>query len=522
MYCTHDRLLAAQHLAAIVRLAAENLQVFRLSNDISQVHVPLTELANQHVQLQALAFSNRERIPEENEKALFENCVSELQVLCIYQPGTLLRHIASAGKLQELDLSGVHPQRVFELTIMLRSVGNTLRVLRVAFLTGRTGAPVRPVNSSDTRTSECGMCAFAPFICCRLSEGFPLLHTLDIGGDRARRISHYYNADRERVSEHVLAQELHKKVNSARERNCGFPSPHQLRHLILRDTFDSSMPIMEKCLNEFSALVGPEVDLELQSKRATIVFPAGDKVPYFKALQINLLDIQDFPEHSKFDFTRMEVLDVGSKIFIEAYAAHESLRLRMMNFVWESTDTLRELHIDSKVDSSRVMEAICTYVGDILEIASYVESLTFRSSLVDFADKGNTQFQRLLSFMDYIKVLRLTSHALHANDCQLAFGKNLPMFLNAISRACPDLECLDLELAIPIRQTSLTSPEVYNLAWKSLGICRKAVRDFEKALPNCDISSVRSQLNVWQEDLESFLEGPLAIYFGQKRAKIRR
>lgn len=522
MYRTQDKRLTAQNLAAIIRLASENLQVFRLSNDISQVDVVLSELANQRIQLQELAFSNRDRIPEATEKALFENCVSELKVLNVYQPGTTMRYIAQAIKIQELDLSGVHPQRVFELMEVLPKVGDTLHVLRVAFLTGKTGAPVRPINSSYVRFSECAMETFAPFICSRLSESFPVLHTLDVGGDRARRIFHYFYADQSRASEHALVQELHKKVTILRERNCMCPSQHQLRHLILRDTFDSSMPIMDKCLNEYSALVVPEVNLELQCRGATVVFPAGNDVPYFKALQINLLDIQDFPEHSKYDFTRMEALDIGSKVFIKMYSAHESLRLRMMDFVWESTDTLRELYVDSKVDSSSVMESICTYVGDILEIASYVESLTFKSSLVDFADRGNAQFQRLLSFMEHIKVLHLKANQLHANDCQLAFGKNFPMFLNAISRACPDLECFDLELAIPIRQTSLTSPDVYSLAWKSLEMCRKAVSDFEEALPNCDISSVRSQLNVWQHDLESFLESPLAIFLGQRTAKIRR
>lgn len=502
-----DGLLTSQHLVALVRLAGNVLRVLRLPFDQISPHHALAELAIRRIQLEELAYRNVSNIPDvpavpENiESQFFAHAASQLRVLNIHDPTTVLKYIDNASSLEQLELTGVRPNVISELGLLLPRLGNSLRVLRVVF-----DAPESErvsANGDEVPLSVHCVNTFAEFVCRHVPDQLSLLHTLDVSAEPSHTVHHDPHADNQESELHPIARKFEESIARVREFNAAVSTPNHLQRLVLRCTSAPLISNMARCIKSFRKLITPNVTIELQAISFTVVLPHDDSPAYFRALQMTLEEIAVFENSIDFDYTRMETLDLGSTRFVTMYSSEEAIRRTVMDIVWQAADVLANLVVEAEVLTSIMMENVCSYVGDVLEIAPQVETVSLRAEIVDFVDKGCLEFHRMMKYMGNIKVLRLLTVRQNGGDCKLAFGRHLPVFLNAVARSCVNLECLFLEPSPPVRPESIASPEIFMLAIKSHRLCMEAVENIEVVIPKCDVTSVRSQLKVWHRDLSA-------------------
>lgn len=502
-----DGQLTSQHLAALVRLAGSVLRVLRLPfDDISPTDV-LTELALRRIHLEELVYRNVPPVPESAENLLFAHAAAQLKVLTVHNPTSVLKYIHKASNIEQLELTGIHPHLIYQLGILLSELSRTLRVLRVGF---DSSAPTQVDMSADAATVAVRCIkTFAEFIGLFVSGSLSNLRTLNVSAEPSPIVFHDQQADDQHGELHPIARGLERKINGLREINATVFAPTQLRHLVLRCISAPVIANMLKCIDGFYKIISPSITVELQAISFSIVFPHDVTPPYFRALQMTNEEVRVFENDIDIDYNRMEVLDIGSPNFVSMYSGSEEIRRTVMDIVWQAEDSLSTVIMDAEVKTSLMMKRVCSYVGDVLEITPNVETVCLRAEVVDFIDKGCFEFQRMMTMMRSIKVLRLTTVQKKTADCKLAFGRRFPLFLKAVARSCPNLECLFLESAPPIRPQSIASLEIFQLAITSHELCMEALENLEALLPNCDVTSVRSQLNVWYTGL-SALKGLLS------------
>lgn len=475
--------------------------MLRLPFDHISPHPILEELTIRRIQLEELVYRNVPPVPEFVESQLFAHAVARLRKLTIHNPTTALKYISNASNLEQLELTGVRPHHIFQLGILLHRLSPTLRVLRVGF-----DASDPPQGGTDANRAAVALrClnTLAEFVGMFLSANLSMLHTLDVSTEPSPAVCHDPQADDQESELHPIAHDFERKVDLMREMNVSPSASVGLRHLTLRCTTPPLIANTLKCIDSFNKLISPNVTVELQTISFTVVFPHDGTLPYFRALQMTYEEVQVFDNDVDFDYTRMETLDIGSTKFVALYSGDEDIRRTVMDIVWQAEDVLSTLIMDAEVMTSVMMRYVCSYIGDVLEIAPNVETVRVRAEVVDFVDKGCVEFQRMMKMMRNVKVLWLSTQHQKAGDCKLAFGRRFPLFLNAVARSCPNLECLFLEPAPPVRPQSIASPEIFQLAIQSHELCTEAVENLEEMLPKCDVTSVRSQLNVWHRDLSA-------------------
>lgn len=486
--------LDPRHIAALIRLAGQHLRVLRLPRDCVDLYQALEQVAALRIPLVELAYSNTHaNVRERTERALFSRAAS-LQKLTVFAPSTVLKYIVSATSLRHLELIGVAPELTSQLTELLATIGPTLRVLRIGFDDDAVmhSDPIYPVEYVST---------FARYICASLARHLPRLHTLDVNSCRSDVITHSNCADRNNASWLSDVAALQAAVLTARERNVHGASKTALRHLAVRATFTHFNSVALDCLKAFDPIINGIVDVELQIVGATVVFPAEERKPYFKALQITKGDFEKELDDWGVAFDRIEILDVGTVTVSNLYVEDTEFSDRVDRLVCSCAHSLKQIWVEVELGDAFVTKNVCIYAARLLERAEKVERISFRTGFVDFAQAVYPQFRRLMTRLANIRVLRLTNHPLMSSACKMAFGSNLPMFLNALKTFCPELECLYLESAMPIRAASIASSEMRKMAMFAYKSSVRAVEDLEAILPNCDISTVRAQLQVWFHDL---------------------
>eukprot|EP00177_Eucheuma_denticulatum_P008158 GFKZ01014852.1.p1 GENE.GFKZ01014852.1~~GFKZ01014852.1.p1 ORF type:complete len:675 (+),score=60.91 GFKZ01014852.1:100-2025(+) len=487
-------------LASIIRLAGNNLRAIHFPRDTTGINLALDEIAINRIRLRELSYSDYiTQVDEERERALFTH-MCDLRKLRIFNPRGALLHMHHATRLEDLELTGIRPNTLSSLVACLRKVGPTLRKLSVGFRP-ESLRPSPPDGQAACFTPMWCMSSFALYVTSRLKEDLPRLESLDISGSRCPPFCHNTYADQNDEAFTPVVAAFQHRINTLREKNALSNSSGRLKRLTFRAVFCASNLSAIACLVPFRFIITPSVDVYVQLVGFSVLFPAKSDLPQFKALQISMKDLTMLPASANVDCTRIESIDLGSNALCNAYSRHESVREKVLNLAWESTDVLREVNVEIEVDCVSTMQNTCSYIGHILEISPNVTELSFRTGVVDFCDEGGSRFEKLLGFMSGIRILRLTTHPAHSALCKLAFARNLPFFLESIAESCPNLECLFLEISMPVQADSIAAVEVRSVAMQSYFKCKRAVEDFEKALPDCDITSVRSQLVVWHRYL---------------------
>lgn len=486
--------LDPRHIAALIRLAAQHLRVLRLPRDCVDLYQALEQVAVLHIPLVELAYSNvHANVKERTERALFTHAAS-LQKLTVFAPNTVLKYIVYATSLRHLELIGVAPEFIPQLTELLAVIGPTLRILRVGFDNDNSMHidPMYPVTYIST---------FALYICTNLALHLPRLHTLDVNSWRSDTVTHSSFAERNNASWLSDVSALQATVLAARERNVYAAPETALSQLSVRATFRHFNSVALDCLKAFDPIINGRVDVEVQIVGATVVFPTGEHKPYFKALQITRGDLGVALDDWGVACDKIEILDVGTVTISNLYVEEADFRDRIDGLVCRCTHSLKQICVEVELGNAPITRNVCIYAERLLERAINVERISFRTGFVDFSSVVCPEFKRLMSRLKNIRLLRLTNHPLMSAECKMAFGSNLPMFLHALTVFCPRLECLYLESAMPVRAASIASSEVREMAMVAHKCCMRAVEDLEATLPNCDVSTVRAQLQVWFRDI---------------------
>lgn len=491
---------SSSHLSSIVRLAGPFLKVLRLPRDCVDVEKVLVQIPIYGINLEELAYSNSNfEVDAQTVGALFSVAASWKR-LNIFKPCAAFRYMVLARNLEELELTGIQPRYFYDLLEAFLTMGRKLRVLKLGFMPSDRGA-------DPPYTMEPGWCitSLATFMSQHANMALPRLRVFEVNVSRSDVIYHLSAADRvgSRAGwvEHV--SDLERELTRMREKNAGrTPVVRGLRQFTLRMTVTfAPHPSRLACLRMFEGMVGDCVQVEIQMVGATVVFPAGGGRGWFKALQITHRDLEYGFQGWGVDVGKIQLLDLGTNSMVARYERDGEFRERVVELLGRCAASVKEVRVEVGMNSAETMKMTCSYLADVLEKAAGVKRVYIRTGLVDFAEAGWDEFQRVMRSLGRIEVLRLTTHPRDSPECKMAFGKNLPLFLDEASKHCESLQCLFLESAMPVLAASIASREVREVAMKFYDLCMAAVERFEDERGNCDISTVRSQLARWFKDI---------------------
>lgn len=476
------------HLAAVARLAGDDLHVMRLPNArYSKVGGLLSVVAQHCPRLQEVAYFDDGTLSEYVEQTLFS---PDGQLTCveIINPRTVLKALISGPFLSYVTLLNVREAYVDEVIVFLRMRGRDIRRFRLSISSADT--VIEPGTEEDRLKVTRQLMGYVKR---HVTTDLPNLESLDLApcipetGGYATGVSSPDEFSR-------FVSKLKTWVGESRARNCGLVTGMRLNRLVLQGSED----LMSECLQSLDSFIFEDTEVELQFPGATIVFPASRTVEsdfFVKTFCFDALS-KYYAASYESRFHRLESLTFKCYAVVADYESNEVDRETLSALAKRAGPSLRHLRfcLDTEVGTSHVHT--CHMVCNILHSARNVTYLELPRSIVELATRSSLDL--MLSLMSNVRVIRLYSPFTQSFIRQrvsvvdlIEFSRALPLFLKKLASNCPKLQCLYMNMS----GSTMGKPKREALG--DLDLARAAVKEFEAALPQVDARSVSAELERW-------------------------
>lgn len=475
------------HLASVARLASYNLSVIRLPNArYSKVGALLSVVAHHCPRLQELAYFDDGTLSQYIQHILFAPD-SYLNSLEITNPRNVFKALSNGPFLTKVTLLNIHHVSTPNLISFLTQRGRHIRHLRLSI----TSPDLDRYPSTEHELSA--TCTLMDYISTRACADLPILEHLDLSPFSPQQ--HAYAAgpsSPDAISR--LVSKFKKCIGDSRANNCGRVAQRRLHRLAL----EGPEEVLAVCLEALDSYMFEDTEIELQFPGATTIFPPSSTVGsefYVKAFC--------FDSFSKYYAAAYESLfgNLKSLTFrccgvLTDYEASVADRETLKAIATRAGSSLREIRfcLDTEIATSN--QLTCNMVCDILRAAGNVRYVELPRSIVELATRLSMEL--MLSLMGEVQVIRLYTPFTRSMVRQrvsvvdlMLFSRTLPQFLKRLAHHCPQLQCLYMNMS----GSTIGRPK-----WEALGdldLARKAVKEFEEALPQVDARSVSAELERW-------------------------
>lgn len=485
-----SRYQGTQHIRAMVRIAAENLQELRIppcgrwENRESILREVLLRCPNLHT----LAFPELRYPSDTLMYSLFSSATLRLRALTIQSPsvGTIEElALATSGYLRQIKLTNLVEVDMFSLVSFLRRRGKSLDSLTLHF---------EDFNQYSSGQNSWGLSRDAGFfalLATDLLEWCPILEFLDLGLPFLD-FSDVQVAEEDVDIDYLNDNEVMSLAKAQLDRGV---KPHgitsQLKYVRI-STFQSRAAV-QRLFGTLSTLIAPAARLELRFPNAIIVIPtpgSSFRRPFYRALNITSLnETAQSLELGNTDYGKIEEVCLS---FHNRQELDTSLALTI----------LRRIHTEagSNFKTLRVQNFGRSYFDDFLRLIGVSEEVPSAVTLQiprDFVCFWSTVFNPFMLGNIPVNLKRLiftNGHmCIHESECHNIVAA-IPNLLHTIKMRCPHIEGIYLQRA---RETCEPhSDNLRQLTRSSLN----TLEVFESERPSVDVSTIKAQLLLWMED----------------------